>query len=171
LRYGNDVFLQQIWIDWTSRQTDTDREQFMVGLSGKVGKDLLYFSHHIMLWHNAGPMIKIPDDQVRDNGAAMARVGVNLSAYTFLDSLDIHAGGIIGYDRLRGVYNWRTGKGFITGIHAEYRRFFVNNTFYSGEPLDIPYGDKFYTSNRYDRLEIGWTPLRYKGIAGKFIAR
>lgn len=170
LRYENDVFFQQLWIDWTSRQTDTDREQFMVGLSGKAGKELFYFSHHVMLWHNAGPKIKIPGDQLRDNGAAMARIGVDLSNRTFLDSLDINAGGIIAYDRLRGSYNWRTAKGFITGIHAAYRNFFIDNTFFSGDPLDVPYGDQFYTADRYDRLEIGWVPLRYKGLEGKFIA-
>ncbi len=170
LRYENATFFQQIWIDWTSRQTDMDREQFMVGLSGKVSANLLYFSHHAMLWHNAGPMIKIPNDQVRDNGAAMVRVGLDLSKRTFLDSLDIHVGGVVGYDRLRGIYEWRTAAGFITGLHAAYRNFFLENTFFTGEPLDVPYGDQFYTARRYDRFEIGWTPIRYKGLEGKFIA-
>src|SRR5690606_29020406 len=109
-------------------------------------------------------------DQVRDNGAAMARIGIDLADQTFLDSLDINAGGVLGYDRLRGVYEWRIAKGFITGLHAGYRNFFINNTFYTGEPLDVVYGDRFYTADRYDRLEIGWTPLRYKGLEGKFIA-
>lgn len=170
LRYANDALFQQVWIDWTSRQTDTDREQFMVGLSGKVHTNLLYFAHHVMLWHNAGPKVKVAGDQVRDNGAAMARIGINLSEQTFLDSLDINMGGIIGYDRLRGSYGWRTATGFITGLHAAYRNFFIDNTFFAGEPLDIPYGDRFYTAERYDRLELGWTPLRYKGLEGKFIA-
>jgi len=170
LRYTNNVLFQQIWIDWTSRQADTVPEQFMVGLSGKVRADLLYFAHHILLWHNALPKKKSANDHVQDNGAASGRIGIDLSGYTFLDSLDVNAGAIIGYDRLRDVYGWRISKGFITTLQATYRNFFLNNTFFTGQPLNIPYGDRFYTARRYDRVEIGWTPLRYKGLEGTFTA-
>ncbi|SEL06335.1 hypothetical protein [Parapedobacter koreensis] len=169
-RYQNSAFHQQLWIDWTSRQTETAREQFMVGLSGRVDMNFLYLSHNVTLWHDAGRKNNTDENErpVRDNGAAMAKLGTDLSGLSFLDSLDISAGGIIAYDRLRGIYGWRTPKGFIADVYAEYRKIFIANTFYKGEKLDIAYGDRFYTADFYDRLELGWKPLQYKGLEGKF---
>lgn len=169
-RYGNSTFHQQVWIDWTSRQTEIEREQFMVGISGRVNFGLLYVSHNVTLWHDAGRKNNNDEDEqpVRDNGAAMAKIGTDLSGSLFLDSLDISAGGIIAYDRLRGIYNWQFPKGFIADIYAAYRKLFIANTVYAGEGLDIAYGDRFYTADFYDRLELGWKPLQYKGLEGKF---
>ncbi|MFC3196967.1 hypothetical protein ACFOET_05000 [Parapedobacter deserti] len=169
-RYGNKIFRQQVWIDWTSRQTETEREQFMVGLSGRVNSGSLYLAHQITLWHDAGKKNNTDENEtpVRDNGAAMLKIGIDLSELSFLDSLDISGGGIVSYDRLRSIYDWRTPKGVITDIYAEYRKIFIANTFYAGEGLDIAYGDRFYTSGLYDRLEIGWKPLQYKGLESQF---
>lgn len=168
-RYENKKIRQQIWIDWTGRQTEVDREQFMAGISGKVNVHLFYFSHYALLRHEAGTSVSDPAKPVRDNAAAMASIGLNLSNHTPLDSLDISVGGIITFDRLRGIYDWRTPKGFNAHVHAEYRKFFIDNTTYLGEPLDLPSGDPFYTSERYNRLDIGWIPLRYKNLEGRFI--
>ena len=170
LRFERETFFQQLWIDWTSRQAPTDREQFMVGLSGKVSVNRLYFSHQIMLWHNAPSMTKVPNDHVQDNGAGMGRIGVDLSGLTFLDSLDVNAGGLFGYDRQRGIEEGRASAGFVTGLYAGYRNFFIENLFYTGQPMNTVYGDRFYAADRYNRLDLGWTPLRYKGLEGRFIA-
>ncbi|MGK6351236.1 hypothetical protein [Parapedobacter sp. DT-150] len=168
-RYENRVFHQQLWIDWTSRQTEEHREQFMVGLSGRVNMGLWYLSHNVMLWHNAGRMNNTDPNElpVRDNGAALVKIGIDLSG-SVLDSLDISGGGIVAYDRLRGVYDWRTPAGVMVDGYAEYKKIFVANTLYAGESLDIAYGDRFYTADFYDRLELGWKPLQYKGLEGKF---
>ncbi|MEC3879712.1 hypothetical protein [Parapedobacter sp. 10938] len=169
-RYGRHKFHQQVWIDWTSRQTAIDREQFLAGMSGYVGMGMAYFSHQITLWHNARSKGGAGTDPtpIRDNGAAMVKLGADLTPIVFLDSLDISGGGLIAYDRLRGVYDWRTPKGIIAELYAEYRKFFVANRFYAGESLPIVYGDRFYTASRYNRLDLGWTPLQYKGLEGRF---
>ena len=170
LRYERKAFFQQLWIDWTSRQAPADREQFMFGLSGKVSVNRFYFSHQLMLWHNAPSMTKVINDHVQDNGAGMARIGADLSEYTFLDSLDINAGILAGYDRQRGISEGQASAGFITGLHAGLRNFFIENSFYTGQPLNVVYGDRFYGARHYDRLDLGWTPFHYKGLEGKFIA-
>ncbi len=169
-RYSGSRFHQQIWIDWTSRQTETEREQFMVGISGRVHMGRLYLAHNVTLWHDAGRKNNTDEHEmpVRDNGAALLKLGADLSPLVFLDSLDISAGGTIGYDRLRGIYGWRLPKGFIGDLYAEYRKIFIANTVYAGEGMDVAYGDRFYNANFYDRLELGWKPLQYKGLEGKF---
>ncbi|WP_262245574.1 hypothetical protein [Parapedobacter soli] len=169
-RYTRKAFRQQLWIDWTSRQTETEREQFLVGASGRANIGIAHVSHQITLWHNAGSKSAAGVDSrpIRDNGVAMVKLGADLTHLSFLDSLDISGGGIVVFDRLRGVYNWHIPKGFIADLYAEYRKFFVANSFYSGESLPIVYGDRFYTSNRYNRLDIGWKPLQYKGLESQF---
>lgn len=173
VKYQNETFHQQLWIDWNSRQTRVDREQFMVGISGKAKLNpTFYIKHFATLWHNAGPMVDEPDpnDHIRDNGAASVHFGADLSRLGWLDSIDVNVGGIINYDRLRNVYEWRFPKGIISEIYLEQSKFFVRNTFYTGQALSIPYGDVFYTSKQYNRLDIGWIPLRYKNLEGRFIA-
>ncbi|RQP09883.1 MAG: hypothetical protein EAS52_23340 [Parapedobacter sp.] len=169
-RYAGNRFHQQVWIDWTSRQTEIEREQFMVGISGRVNFGIGYFAHHITLWHDAGRKnnTDVNEMPVRDNGATALKLGVDLSPFVFLDSLDISGGGVVAYDRLRGLYNWRLPKGFMGDLYAEYRKIFISNTLYAGEGLDIAYGDRFYTANFYNRLELGWKPLQYKGLESKF---
>ena len=169
-RYADNSFHQQAWIDWTSRQTESDREQFMAGISGRVNMGTIYLSHHATLWHNAGKKNNTNEYEmpIRDNGVATAKIGLDLSDRSFLDSLDISGGGILAFDRLRGVYDWRIPKGFITDLYAGYRKFFIANTFYTGEGLPVVYGDRFYTADLYDRLELGWMPLQYKGLTSKF---
>ena len=171
LRYEQSAVMQQVWIDWTSRQTATDREQFLVGWSGRLRAGSFYLSHYAMMWHNAKTAGGDGEQAIRDNGAVMASIGYRLSPQTgFLDSLDLNAGGIMAFDRLRGQYDLRTPKGFIANAYLAHKRFFVQNTFYVGQPLDIPYGDRFYSSSPYNRLGLGWTPLRYGQLEGKFIA-
>src|SRR5690606_2967004 len=170
-RYNRGGSHQQLWIDWTSRQTAIDREQFLAGASGHIGMGVMYLSHQITLWHNAqtNGAAEIDEPPIRDNGSAMVKLGTGLTSIAFLDSLDISAGGLIAYDRVRGVYGWRTPKGFIADVRAEYRNFFVANSFYTGESLPIAYGDRFYTARRYNRLDLGWKPLQYNGLEGLFM--
>lgn len=167
-RYTGRTFHQQIWIDWTSRQTATRREQFLAGISGRVNIGKAYIAHQFSMWHNAGTSSDVEQPPLHDNAAGMVKLGVDLSSLSFPDSLDISAGGLIALDRLRGVYDWRTPKGFIVDLYAGYRKFFVANSFYTGERLPIVYGDRFYTATTYDRIDLGWKPLQYKGLEGQF---
>src|SRR5690606_18845294 len=77
-------------------------------------------------------------------------------------------GGVMAYDRLRGVYDFRLPKGFMSDVYAEYRKIFLANTVYAGEGMDVVYGDRFFTASFYDRLDLGWKPLQYHGLEGKF---
>src|SRR5690606_5363606 len=70
LRYENSKVMQQVWIDWTSRQTAENKEQFLAGISGEVRFRWFFFTHHVMMWHDAGTAVKGENDNVRDNAAA-----------------------------------------------------------------------------------------------------
>lgn len=168
LKYENENWKQLLFIDWTSRQTATDRENFIFGFSGHFKKNLFFISHHAMMLHNAGPGISIPGDHIEDNGAIALKVGLDLSKKTFLDSLTINTGGLMSFQRIRNVEGWKTPKGLLLEMQMEYRRFGIINSFYTGESHNVTYGDKFYTAKTYNRTDLSWRPIIYKGIEGKF---
>ena len=149
VKYENKHFRQTVWIDWTSRQTATARENFLFGLSGSYKTGLFFISHYAMMLHNAGPAVSIEGDHIEDNGALAVKVGLDLSKKTFLDSLTINAGGLMSFERVRTIGGWQTPKGLLLEFHAEYRRFGIINSYYNGEGHNIRFGDRFYTSKVY----------------------
>ena len=168
-KFENDKFKEVIWIDWTSRQTNIDRETFIFGLSGKYQPGKVFVSHHAYMFHNAGAAIEVPGDNLQDNGAATVKIGVDLSKSTFLDSLTIAGGGMMSFERTRSVSNFVTPKGFVADLYAGYKRFSITNTFYAGEGHHLILGDKFYDAKTYNRIDIGWTPIFFKNISGRFV--
>ncbi|NRF38012.1 NAD(P)-dependent oxidoreductase [Pedobacter foliorum] len=168
LKFENENWKQLLFIDWTSRQTATARENFIFGLSGRYKKDMFFISHYAMMLHDAGPAINIPGDHIRDNGALVAKIGLDFGHKTFLDSLTFNTGGLMSFERERSVGGWRTPKGILLEMFAEYHRFGITNSFYKGEAHHIMYGDQFYTAKTYNRLDLSWRPKIYKGIEGQF---
>lgn len=159
---------QTIWIDWTSRQTDIDRETFLFGFSGNYKTGIFFTSHYAMMFHNAGPGVSIPGDHIQDNGAAALKLGIDLSGKTALDSLTINTGGLISFERTRSIGDWQTPAGLLLEMHAGYKRFGITNSLYLGEGHNLINGDRFYTAKQYNRTDISFTPIRHKNIEGKF---
>jgi len=168
-KYETGNFRQVIWLDWTSRQTDVDRETFIFGLSGKYQTGKFFISHHAYMFHNAAAAIKVPDEHLQDNGAATVKLGADLSRSTILDSLTIAAGGMMSFERTRSVSDFSTPKGFVADLYAGYRRFSITNTFYAGEGHHLILGDRFYNAKTYNRIDFGWTPIVSKNISGRFV--
>ncbi|MDA9555020.1 hypothetical protein N9R54_02180 [Pelobium sp.] len=170
VKFENSKFRETVFLDWTSRQTNTDKETFLFGLSGKYKPGLVYLTHYAFMYHNAGAAIPIPGDFLQDNGGATAEIGIDLSHHTALDSLTISAGGMVSFERTRAISSsFNIPKGFISNLYASYRKFSVQNTFYAGQGHHIIYGDPFYTSKTYDRVDLGFTPIKFKNIEGKFV--
>ena len=172
-RYHNEHFTETGWIDWLSRQTNTDREQFLFGFSGKYrpsATGIFYVTHYFLLMHNAGAAIPIPDDHIQDNGGAQVRLGLDFThKQTVFDSLSVEAGGMISLERTRGVDNLQTPKGFIASVYLSYKRFALFDEYYNGQGSHIDYGDSFYEKKFYNRLDLVYTPLLFKGIKGQFV--
>lgn len=163
---------ETIWIDWVSRQTATDREQFIFGASGVYLPNPygpFFLSHYFMLLHDAGAEVLLPNDYIRDNGGGQIRVGLDFSHKTFLDSLKIEAGGMISLERTRGLDGFQIPKGFVAEINLSRGHFGLRDNFYAGQGHHITYGDAFYETKRYNRLDLIYTPFIYNQIRGSFI--
>ncbi len=168
--YKNDRFEQTVFIDWLNKQGNQNREQFVAGLKGKIKFGRMYFAHEGMLYHNALTSNDSIDEHIQDNAVVLGKLGVDLSHLGFLDSVNLEAGASMGFDRLRSVYEMRKSPGFIANLHLGYRNFFINNSIYLGKAMNLPIGDSFYHRSRYNRLDLGWVPLKTKRLEGRLIA-
>lgn len=163
---------ETIWIDWVSRQTSTDREQFIFGASGKYLPNPygpFFLSHYFLLLHDAGAAVLLPNDFIRDNGGGQLRAGLNFSHKTFLDSLTFEAGGMLSLERTRGLDGFQIPKGFVAEINMSYKHIALRDNFYAGQGHNITYGDSFYSKKVYNRLDLIYTPFIYNQIRGSFI--
>jgi hypothetical protein len=171
-RFSNEHFTETVWLDWVSRQTSTDREQFLFGFAGKYKPAVngpFYISHYFMLMHDAGAEVLLPNDRIGDNGGGQIRLGLDLSDKTMFDSLTVEAGGMMSFERQRGVDGARSPKGFVASAYLSYKRFALYDEFYSGQGSNIIYGDSYYQKPTYNRLDIIYTPFLFKNIKGQFI--
>lgn len=170
LQYNYKYVHQNIWIDWTSRQTDKNREAFLFGTSGSYKRGMFFLSNYFYMLHNFTPKIPDPNKRLEDNGAIMLKLGVDFKNKTFLDSLVFSASGIVSLERVRDFEkSFRTPKGFLVEAYAKYKQFIVGNSFYRGEGHDLIYGDKFYRAKSYNRVDLGWEPKINSHITCKFV--
>ncbi|MDR0711819.1 MAG: hypothetical protein LBF67_05700 [Prevotellaceae bacterium] len=153
-----------IWLDWSGRQTETQRETFLVGIAGKYRLKKAYvalqsYMHHFA--HAAGNI----DQHIVDNGMARLCVGVSMPVGFLLDSLNVNAGMLGAYSRERGVDpRYQFSGGFFSEVTLEKFGIGVKNTLYAGEnlmPLHNKYnaehlywGDPFYQNTFYNRSDF-----------------
>jgi hypothetical protein len=175
-RYKSEdgTFTETGFIDWLSRQTNVNREQFMFGAEGKYRPNAngpFYVSHYFMLMHDAGAAILTPDDHIGDNGGFEIKLGLDFTRkQTTFDSLSFEAGTLVSLERVRGLDGFQTPKGFVFNAYASYHRFAVFEEFYHGQGSHITYGDSYYSKPTYNRIDIIYTPFQFKHVKGQFIA-
>lgn len=167
-KYETSTFKQTVWVDWTGKQTATDRETFLFGFSGKYQPSKFFVNYYAYMFHNALSRNSPENQYLEDNGAFQAQIGLDFFKETPLDSLTISAGGMGSVERIRALETSSNPKGFVANLYAGYKRFSVANTFYKGEGHNLINGDAFYTAKTYNRLDLGWTPILLKNIEGKF---
>jgi hypothetical protein len=161
---------ENVFIDWTGRQTDNDPEQFMFGFSGRLNYKFLYFSHYCLMGHFARPGIRPRGFHIRDNGGFDLNLGADLSDMTIFDTIYVSAGMLISLDRIRHVYDgWETPAGFFAQANICYRGIGVSGTYYRGQGHEFLYGDSFYRAKEYGRLDLSWQPFKKHNVTGKIV--
>jgi hypothetical protein len=158
---------QNVWLDWISRQSITDREEFLIGATGQLNPKRWIFRYDFIMHHHAGPAIDIPGDHIRDNGGLVAWAGYNLTPFTSLDSLFISTGGTMSYDRLRNVYDVDYRFGSLSVVYAMYKGYGIRSTLYMGEGQTQTVGDGLYAAKFYDRTDFIWQFLNKGHLKGE----
>ena len=158
---------ENIFIDWTSRQTDHNRENFLVGFSGELFHKNLFLENYILLFHNAGPKLDIPGDHIKDYLGFAVRAGIRTSENSqFKGHLKA---GILGSSyRERSVTD-----GFINAfsLFAEakgrFKNYGIQMVLSSGGSHKFAFGDLFYRAKNYMRSDLNWYFVNHKNIKGR----
>jgi hypothetical protein len=167
LGFNKDWGSQNVFIDWTSRQTDTLPERFMFGFSGYVHLGMFFVNHHFMMGHFAGAALET-DNSLRDNGGFDINAGTDLSGLVGLDTLLFSVGALVSLDRDRQYYmDWKTPAGITFKAMAMWKGIGLEGIYYRGEGHTFLYGDPFYHLKEYGRLDIFWAPFRSGPVRGK----
>lgn len=141
------------WLDWTSRQTDTIRESFLIGINGNWEMNSFFFRHQLLALHYANPRISSTEDHIQDNIGIVLTAGIHQKKLLLFDAFSIEAGTILSLDRLRGVYDWQTPAGLFAQSHLNYKLFSLDASYYAGDAHNLKYGDNFYRASNYTRLD------------------
>jgi len=164
LVYDNKTLKGNLWLDWASRQSYTDREAFFVGFSGEYNRGIIFAKNFSYMYHFAGVMEPTHFEALHDNILSITSIGVDLSGLTFVDQLSVSAGWAVGLDRARsGGSDWLAHNGLYCEIAASYRWVGVLNSLYIGSPQmyyygiynnELYWGDPFYRAGSYNRTDL-----------------
>lgn len=160
---------QSAWIDWTSRQTNTERETFLAGFHGKQQLGKFFFENYFSMYHFSSPIIPIPGDKLRDNASLMLRLGLDATGTTAADSLSFSVSWLKSFDRLRGAYDWRTPSGAQFGFYIAEGNLFLNALYYKGKSHSVAFGDSFYKAKTYARADMGWMLFNKESVQVRFV--
>jgi hypothetical protein len=159
---------QNGFVDWVSRQTDVNRENFMAGFSGEIFHNNLFFENYLLLFHDAGAAIDLPDDHIRDYLGFALQGGVRTSKDAELKG-NVKAGVMGSSFRERSVTN-----GFVNAFslfaetNGRWRNYGLKSVLHSGAGHRFAYGDRFYQLDNYWRTDVIWYFINHKNVKGSF---
>ena len=158
---------QNIFVDWTGRQSTQTREAFVAGLSGLYQKNTFYIENYAYMYHYALTEGNDPDEHIRDNGVGALFIGADVSDKTPLDILKYDLGAIGNYDRNRPL-DFTLQGGFMGRLNAHYKRVGLDVTSYWGKALYVPLGDQLYKNGNYTRADFCFVPIKGKHLESVF---
>jgi hypothetical protein len=160
----DDKYNVNLWLDWTSQISVTDREAFFMGFSGRYSINRFYLQHFGYIFHFSGDLNPLIDRGVFDNGLFLSTAGIDLSGLSRLDVADINAGYLVGTERDRkGENKWRFNSGFYLEAVFESKFAGIRNTLYLGEGQmnfysdhgnELYWGDPVYRAGNHDRADF-----------------
>ena len=177
--YTGKRLFANVWLDWTSRQSNEMRETFFVGFSGKYTPGIFYVQHFSYMYHFAGKMDPVIDEALHDNLLFLTSFGLDYSHKTIFEKLEINAGWIAGLDRARADNTgWILNTAFLSEARVEYKRAGLFNTFFTGNGYmyfykkhdnELYWGDPFYRAYTYNRSDIYFDFIKKDMVSARII--
>lgn len=167
-----------VWVDWTGRQSETQREAFFIGWSGKYQKGIGYLRHNAYMGHYA-KTLNAPDTMyINDNGLVNTAIGLDFSEKTSFEKLDFSIGHMFGLEDNRGKTKWLAHNALILEANIEYHGLGIFNHFYYGEKQmhfyndegnKLYWGDPVYRSKSYNRTDVYLRFIESERVKIKFV--
>lgn len=173
--YASDNGHIEVFCDWIQKRSQTEREQFMAGLSSryqikKFQMGLEGYLYHYALEEGAEGL----KHSIHEVITAHPYVGLLLLKQDWNLLADLRLGALIQMDRDRSDMKWHTPAGFIADADIRWRRFTLHETFYAGnrqqyfgrEGWGLYYwGDTFTQSHWYNRTDVAYDIIRHKNVS------
>lgn len=154
------------FIDWTGRVSETTRERFMAGLTGRMETGGLFAESVFLMVHDAKSSSPLDSVPIRDNGGFSLAAGYAMQQPSQEMSMEVSAALLASYNRIRpDDFEW--GRGVLVSLEFRYTILGFNGVYYFGSPVDMFYGDPFYRSGHYGRLDLFVDPFRHPKIDSK----
>ena len=159
---------QNGFVDWVSRQTDVKRENFIVGFSGEIFHKNLFLQNYLLMFHDAGPGIKIPGDNVKDYLGFAVQAGIRTNKDAPVNGY-LKAGVLESSYRERSVTNgFINSTSFFAEANGRYKNFGIKSVLNAGGGHRFAYGDRFYRVENYLRTDAIWYFINHKNVKGHF---
>jgi hypothetical protein len=164
LELGKNKSYINLWLDWTGRKSDSVREAFFIGYSGRFTYNIFYVQHFGYIFHFAEKLNPVVYEALHDNLLFQTSAGIDLSGKTGFNKLEVNAGWIVGLERARTDNSgWISRNGLLVETKIEYRFLGLFNSFYKGSGLmnfykdhghDLYWGDPAYRAITYNRSDF-----------------
>jgi len=159
---------QNAFVDWVSRQTETKRENFMVGASGEIFYKNLFLQNYILMFHDANTAAKEEEEHLKDYVGYAIQAGIRTNKKASTNGY-IKAGILNSYYRERHVSNgFENALSFFAELQGRYKNVGIKSVLNAGDGHKFKYGDKFYQQKNYLRTDFIWYFINSKQIKGKF---
>jgi hypothetical protein len=127
---GDNFF--NAWMDWTGYATENTRENFSLGLSGKISEGIFFGEFQSYLFHYAGTFPGNPAYGVSEHLQAAASAGLRCETANGFRG-EFAAGILAGTERDRTTDESHHPTGFTARLNAELRGIGTENTLYAGD--------------------------------------
>lgn len=163
-RYG-EVFDTELYCNWFSRQTQTQREAFRIVWDGYVHSEVFGAGWFAAMTHFAKP--KEPGHFIYEKFQFYPYVTLDLTDDNFRSfSFKANAGLLCSLVRCRKEDHWFSPTGFLGDVQMRWKGFDIKSTVYAGgchQPylndteagLGFHRSDPFYNHTFYNRTELG----------------
>lgn len=159
---------QNAFIDWVSKKTNEDCEQFMAGSSGEIFYKNLFFQNYLIMFHNVSEVYNNPTFQVEDYAGGAFQLGVRSDKNSLIES-DIKAGVLMSGYRVRySQAGYDFGISLFAELNLRYKKYGFKSVLSSGNGHVFAFGDTYYAANNYMRNDIIWYFINHKKIKGRF---
>jgi hypothetical protein len=142
------------------------RETFLAGLDSRVTVGGFFLQGSFLMYHNAKSYSATDIVPLQDNGIYSVLLGYSRENVAIPASLETSAGYLSSFNRYRPG-DFSIGRGVIYNIEFRYTIFGVKGVYYYGTPIVFAYGDPFYHSGNYGRVDLFVDPFRIPNVESK----
>ncbi len=161
---------QTIFVDWTGKRLENNREKFFAGTSGTIYNKNFFAENFISLYHYALSENEHIDEHISDNFGYNINIGYNLPKCSYISNAYIKVGILGSAIRERNVNeNFIFGTSFLNEIYVASKKLALKNSINIGNGQHFLTGDKFYLFNNYMRSDFIWNMINREDITLQFI--